>query len=136
MSRAFQLVLFFGLTVGGFAQPPKPQQSTPPPVIKEEDPPEEDASLIPKEYVLNPLQASKELITGNYYFKKGNWKAAVKRFTEATRWDPGNAEAQLRLGETYEKQKDMKNARVAYAKYLELAPDAKNASSIRKKLKG
>ena len=59
----------------------------------------------------------------------------MKRFTEATCWDPGNAEAHLRLGETYEKQKDMKNAHAAYAKYLELVPDAKNASSIRKKLK-
>jgi len=103
--------------------------------MKEEDPPEEDTSLIPKEYVLNPLQASKEITAGNYYFKKGNFKAAVKRFTEATRWDPGNAEAHLRLAESYEKQKDKKNAKGEYSKYLELVPDAKNAAAIKKKLK-
>ena len=133
MSRAIQLVLFFGLAAWGLGQQPAAKQ---PPVIKEEDPPEEDTSLIPKEYVLNPLQAAKEIIAGNYYFKKGNYKAAVRRFSEATRWDPGNAEAQLRLGESYEKQKDKKNARAAYSKYLDLAPDAKNAAAIRKKLKG
>ena len=103
-------------------------------MVKEEDPPEEDTSLIPKEYVLNPLQAAKEITAGNYYFKKGNFKAAVRRFTEATKWDPGNAEAELRLAESYEKLKDKKNARTAYSKYLELAPDAKNAAAIRKKL--
>ena len=133
MSRAIQLVLFFGLSVWGFGQPQTAQQPTKP-VVKEEDPPEEDASLIPKEYVLNPLQAAKEITAGNYYFKKGNYKASVRRFSEATKWDPGNAEAFLRLGESYEKQKDVKNARIAYGKYLELAPDAKNAASIRKKL--
>ena len=135
MSRAIQLVLFFGLAGWGLAQqPPATQPSQP--VVKEEDPPEEDKSLLPKEYVLNPLQAAREVTTGNYYYKKGNFKASVRRFTEATKWDPGNAEAQLRLGESYEKLKDKKNARAAYSKYLELAPDSKNAAAIRKKLKG
>jgi len=133
VSRAIQLVLLFGLSVWGFPQPPAAQQPSKP-VVKEEDPPEEDTSLIPKEYVLNPLQAAKEITAGNYYFKKGNFKAAVRRFTEATKWDPGNAEAELRLAESYEKLKDKKNARTAYSKYLELAPDAKNAAAIRKKL--
>ena len=135
MSRAIQLVLFFGLAGWGLVQqPPATQPSKP--VVKEEDPPEEDKSLLPKEYVLNPLQAAREVTTGNYYYKKGNFKASVRRFTEATKWDPGNAEAQLRLGESYEKLKDKKNARAAYSKYLELAPDSKNAAAIRKKLKG
>jgi predicted Zn-dependent protease len=134
VSRAIQFVLLFGLSAWGLAQPPPAQQQSKP-VVKEEDPPEEDISLIPKEYVLNPLQAAKELTAGNYYFKKGNYKASARRFSEATKWDPGNAEAFLRLGESYEKQKDKKNARAAYAKYLELAADAKNAAAIRKKLK-
>ena len=131
MSRAIQLVLFFGLSFWALGQQPPPTEQSKP-VVKEEDPPEEDASLIPKEYVLNPLQAAKEITAGHYYFKKGNYKASSRRFSEATKWDPGNAEAFLLLGESYEKQKDMKNARAAYSKYIELAPDAKNATSIRK----
>lgn len=103
----------------------------------EQAPPEEDESLTkPHDYIFNPLQASKEIQVGNYYMKKGSYRAAALRFREATRWNPGMPEAWLRLAEAQEKQKDEKAAREAYAKYLELAPDAKNAQQIRKKLKG
>ena len=40
-------------------------------------------------------------------------------------WDNADAE---------EKQKDPKAAKEAYAKYLDLSPDAKNAPEIRKKV--
>ena len=104
-----------------------------PPVVQE--PPEEDATLVePKEYTFNPLQAEKEVRTGNFYAKKGNYKAASIRFREATKWNPALAEAWLRLGEALEKRKDKKGAQEAFAKYLELAPDARNAALIKKKL--
>ena len=104
-----------------------------PPVAQE--PPEEDAALVDKkEYSFNPLQAEKELKTGDFYAKKGNHKAAAIRYQEATKWNPGLADAWLKLGESLEKRKDTKGAREAFAKYLELAPDAKNAAAIRKKL--
>ncbi|MBI2688667.1 MAG: tetratricopeptide repeat protein [Acidobacteria bacterium] len=100
-----------------------------------QEPPEEDSTLVePKEYTFNPLQAEKEVRTGNFYAKKGNFKAAATRYREATKWNPGLADAWLRLGEALEKRKDMKGAKEAYAKYLELAPDAKNVESIKKKL--
>ena len=99
------------------------------------EPPEEDTTLTAKEdYVFNPLQAAKEVKIGQYYLKKGSLKAAVKRFQEASRWDPGSADAFLFLGETYERMKDSKSAKAAYAKYVELAPDAKNVAIIKKKL--
>jgi tetratricopeptide (TPR) repeat protein len=100
----------------------------------EQEPPEEDEILRPKEYTFNPLQADSEMRVGNFYWKKGSYKAAAKRFEEATRWDPGRAEAFLRWAEALEKLKDKDGARKAYAKYLELAPDAKNAGEIKKKL--
>ena len=106
------------------------QQQAPP------EPPEEDQSLAEKEYAFNPIQARKELNTGNFYFKRSNYKAAAGRFLEATRWDPGYAEAYLRLGEAHEKLKDAAAARAAYEKYLELAPKGKGAEQIRKKLAG
>jgi tetratricopeptide (TPR) repeat protein len=107
----------------------------PPPATATQEPPEEDATLVAtKEYTFNPLQAEKEVRTGNYYAKKGNHKAASVRYREATKWNPGMAEAWLRLGESLEKRKDSKGAKEAFAKYLELAPDAKNAALIKKKL--
>jgi len=106
------------------------QQSKPPTA----EPAEEDESLAPKTYTFNPLQADKEVTIGNYYFKKKNYRAAAKRFTEATRWNPNSAEAYLRLGEAEEKLHDKDLAKEAYTKYLQLAPDAKNADFIKKKL--
>ncbi|MCX6594965.1 MAG: hypothetical protein NTV70_01190 [Acidobacteria bacterium] len=110
---------------------PPPQQQPAP------EPPEEDETLkAPKEYTFNPLQAEGELKVGNYYFKKGSFKAAARRFEEASRWNPGLGEAYLRWGESLEKAGDRKGAVAPFTKYLELVPDAKNAEAIRKKIKG
>ena len=112
------------------------QEPKKPPEPKEQQPPEEDESIAPKEYSFNPLEAEHDLQIGNYYFKKGNYKAALGRFREATLWNPTNAEAFLRLGNSEEKLRDKPAALQAYAKYLELAPDGKEAESVKKKLAG
>ncbi|MBY0504373.1 MAG: tetratricopeptide repeat protein [Bryobacteraceae bacterium] len=123
-----RLWLIFWLSV---AQEPAPSGQQQPPM-----PPEEDETLkAPREYVFNPLQAKNELRIGNFYYKKGSMRAAALRFEEATRWDPTNAEGFLRLGEARERMGDKKAAQAAYAKYVELAPGAKDVAAIRKKLK-
>jgi tetratricopeptide (TPR) repeat protein len=111
-------------------QPPKPPAQQP----VEQEPPEEDANLKVKEYSFNPLQANKELQVGTEYFKKHSYKAAAARFREATNWNPNLAEAWLRLGETEDKRKNHKDAKEAYARYLELQPEAKDAAEIRKRI--
>jgi Flp pilus assembly protein TadD len=122
------------LLAGGLcAQDPKKPAE---PATQDQQPPEEDESLKPKEYSFNPLEAEHDVQIGNFYFKKGNYKGALNRFREATRWNPTNAEAFLRLGDTEEKLKDKQGAQQAYAKYLELAPDGKEAEAIKKKLAG
>lgn len=123
------------------------QQSTKPPDTKPpekgdtkaapkqvEEPPEEDESLIPKECVLNPLETSRNIKTGDYYFKKAKYGAAKNRYLEATCWDPSSAEAFLKLGEAQEKLHNSSEAREAYLKYLTIVPDAKNAAEIKKKV--
>lgn len=116
-------ILLSGILAGQPQKPPQPQE-----------PPEEDEALTVKEYSFNPLQAEKELKIGNFYFKKGSYRAAARRFQEATKWNPGLAEAYFRLAETQEKLKDQPAARQAYAKFLELAPEDKRASEVKKKL--
>ena len=110
-----------------FAAPQPPAQ---PPV----EPPEEDASYVKKEYSFNPLQAQKEVKIGQFYLKKGAWKAAALRFEEALKWNPADAAPWLLLGDARAKLKDARAAREAYAKYLELAPDAKDAPSVKKRM--
>jgi len=108
---------------------PQPQPST-----QEAVPKEEDTSIGEKEYAFNPLQAEKEIQVGDFYFKKGKYRAAAERFREATKWNNGSAEAWLRLGEAEEKEKDPQAAKEAYNKYLDISPDAKNSAEIRKKV--
>ena len=68
----------------------KPQE-----VDKDGLPPEEDKSLAVREYGFNPVQAQKEIRTGNYYFKKGSYRAAAGRFEEATKWNSGEKKIEL-----------------------------------------
>lgn len=144
MARRVPLLLLVALA-GAFAQPATPPNPQKPGELKkerapaatsdkEEVPPEEDASLGKDDFSFNPLQAMKEIQAGNYYYKKGSYLAAAGRFRNATKFNEGNAEAWLKLGEASEKLKDRKSAREAYSKYLEVASDAKNASEIRKKV--
>jgi tetratricopeptide (TPR) repeat protein len=100
----------------------------------EQEPPEEDPDLKPQEYSFNPLEATRNITAGNFYYKKGNYRAASRRYLEATKWDPTSGEALLKLAGTYEKLRNFDGARESYNKYLAAAPDAKDAAEIQKKL--
>jgi len=97
-------------------------------------PPEEDAAAIPEQYSFNPVKSKRDVEVGNLYFKKGDYKGAASRYETAVKWNDGNADAWLRLGETREKQQNFKGAREAYEHFLQLAPDGKNAADVRKRL--
>jgi tetratricopeptide (TPR) repeat protein len=124
------------LTLPVFSQQNK--TPAPAPAPQEAEPPEEDESLKPKEYTLNPLQAVAEINVGDQHVKKGKYGAAVYRYLEASRWDPGSAEAFLKLGAAYEKLHDFPNARDAFNKFFDLAKDdakyAKEMDPIRKRM--
>lgn len=129
------LAIVCGLPLAAQEKPELKRRDGKAPATKQEAiPPEEDKSLATQVYGFNPVQAQKEIRTGNYYFKKGSYRAAAGRFVEATKWNSGEPEAWLRLGEAQEKLRDKKAALEAYEKYLELATEAKNADDIRKKV--
>jgi tetratricopeptide (TPR) repeat protein len=98
------------------------------------DPPEEDESIAPTQYVFNPLQAKKEMDAGNFYWKKGNYRAAANRYREATLWDDSAPEAFLKLGESHEKLREYTPAREAFGKFLELTSDKDKANDVRKRM--
>ena len=113
-------------------QPPptRPQEAAP----QEAEPPEEDQSFKPRTYDFNPLKATKSIEIGNEYFKKGSYVAAKGRYTDATLYDPGSAQAFAKLGEVEEKLHNLAAARTAYEKSLELDPKNKDAPDIKKRL--
>jgi tetratricopeptide (TPR) repeat protein len=101
---------------------------------QQEVPPEEDKDLATQQYSFNPLQSVKDIGVGDQYFKNHKYRAAELRYTSATKWNEGNAEAWLKLGEVEERLKDSDKEKAAYQKYLDLTSDSKKAPEIRKKL--
>ena len=112
-------------------QQPAPKQAEPP---DETNPPEEDESVAPKKYVLNPLEAKRNIEVGNFYWKKGDYRGALDRYRDATHYNPSSAEAFLRVGEAEEKLHNADKAKTAFEKVIKLAPDSKFAAEAKKKL--
>jgi hypothetical protein len=147
MSRWHLALILVGLA-SAWAQDANPQQQTPPgkpgqhkkyrpktnTSEKQATPPEEDTSIGATTYSFNPLQAKKDIEIGTEYARKHSYRAAANRFLSATKYNDGDAEAWLRLGEMDEKLHDKTGAHDAYAKYLEVASDAKNAAEIKKRM--
>ena len=80
----------------------------------------------------DPLKANKDIEIGTFYLKRGSYDAALERFQEAAKLHAGLALPYLKLGETYEKKKDLPMAVASYRKYLELYRAAPDGSSVRK----
>jgi len=71
---------------------------------------------------------------GTFYMKKGNYDAAIDRFTDATHLQPKLARPWRLLGEAYEKKHDSGSAIEAYKKYLEIFPGAEDAAKVKKRI--
>ena len=106
-----------------------PQQRPAPPP----DPDLEEETVEP-EYTFNPFQAAKEVEVGNFYFKKGSYKAAAGRYERATKWQPDLVEAYYKLGVAREKAQQWEPAVAAYRKYLEVAGSSRRAGEVKKKI--
>jgi tetratricopeptide (TPR) repeat protein len=120
------LVFFLALfasSARSFAQPPD-----------EANPPEEDTSVAPKTYVLNPLESERNIKVGNYYWDKKNYRAALGRYQDATRYNPSSQEAFFKVGEAEKKLKNKDAAKTAFQKVIQLAPDSKLAQEAKRKL--
>lgn len=134
VARVF-LTLLLALAPAAAQKPAEPAPAEPAKKPQQHaEPKEEDESALPRTYEFNPIQAENEIKVGRFYMKRGSFKAAAGRFDEASKWNPQSAEAFKLLGEAREKLKDPKAARAAYEKYLELAPEAKDAADIRRRI--
>lgn len=115
---AYAGLLFFVLCFNGsvmWSQEPEPQEPT-----------EEDT--------FDPFQANKDVKVGDFYFKKGNYDAAIARYRSAARHKPNFAIPYLKMGKAFEKKRDAKSAREAYKKYLEILPKGKDAAFARERI--
>jgi tetratricopeptide (TPR) repeat protein len=129
-SFMFAAGLLFVASVPGQAQSaPKPPAAAQP-----GDPPEEDAAYAPKTYVLNPMESDRNIKVGDFYWHKNDFRAALGRYRDATRYNPSSPEAFFKVGEAEQKLKHKDEAKVAFQKVIQLAPDSKLAGEAKKKI--
>ena len=140
MTRTLQFVFLCGLLAISpvFAQQKAtaPEQKPPSEVQVPDDSqmPEDDESVKPETFPLNPLESDRNIKVGNYYWHKGNYRAALERYERATRYNPSSAEAFFKVGEAEEKLKHKEAARAAFQRVIQVAPDSKTAHDAKKKL--
>jgi tetratricopeptide (TPR) repeat protein len=80
----------------------------------------------------DPHKAAKCVEVGDWYFKQGNYRAAISRYQEALEWKPKDAEATYKLAEVQEKSGDPTAALANYQAYLKILPNGPYAEKARK----
>ncbi len=82
----------------------------------------------------NPMRAMKDVEVGDYYYKAGNYRAALSRYREALQFKPRDAVATFKLAQTLERTKEFDEARTRYGEYLAILKDGPSAGEARKAL--
>jgi tetratricopeptide (TPR) repeat protein len=80
----------------------------------------------------DPHKAAKDIEVGNFYFRRGNYKAAEDRFREALSYKQNDAVATFRLAESLEKLGIFDDARAEYESYLKILPHGPEAERAQK----
>jgi tetratricopeptide (TPR) repeat protein len=82
----------------------------------------------------NPLRAMKDVEVGDYYFRLGNYRAALSRYLEALQFKPHDAAATFKLAQALEKTKEFDEARFRYQEYLAILKDGPSAGEAKRAL--
>jgi tetratricopeptide (TPR) repeat protein len=85
-------------------------------------------------YIHDPRLAAQDVKIGQFYLVNQEYKGAYSRFKEATKVDPGNADAVYGLAEAARGLKLNNEAADNYRIYLDAFPDGPKAKSARKAL--
>ena len=111
------------------------QNSRKPELIRDTDTAEgkEEADVAkPKEP--NPQLAEQNINIGNFYYKKGNYAAAIQRYLEAIEYEPNSIRAYEAITRAYEKNGEPVKAIKAYKDFIEKNPDSPKSSEFRVRL--
>jgi tetratricopeptide (TPR) repeat protein len=81
--------------------------------------------------VWDPHRAMKNVEVGDFYFKKGNYRAAESRYREALKWKSNDAVATFRLAQALEKEEQWSEAKKSYESYLKILPNGEFSQQAR-----
>jgi tetratricopeptide (TPR) repeat protein len=85
-------------------------------------------------HVWDPHKAAKSIEVGNFYFKRGNYRAAEDRYREALHYKENDAVATIRLAVCLEKLGVLDDARSEYESYLKILPHGPESEQAQKAL--
>jgi tetratricopeptide (TPR) repeat protein len=97
-------------------------------------PESEDATDTSELRPWNPHKAMKNVEVGDYYMKRGNYRAAISRYREALEWKPKDAMATFKLAQALDKSDQKPEAAEQYQAYLKILPHGINAEDCKKAL--
>ncbi len=80
----------------------------------------------------DPHQAAKDVEVGDFYYKRGNYRAAEARYRDALLYKESDAIATFRLAECLEKMGILDDARAQYEGYLKILPHGPEAEKAEK----
>lgn len=90
-----------------------------------------DVTGVTEFHSYDPHKAAKNVEVGDFYFKRGNYKAAESRYAEALDWKPNDAIATFRLAQSEEKLGKKDDALKNYQAYLKILPSGEFATEAK-----
>lgn len=116
---------------------PVAAQSTPrkPALIRDTDVAEgKETADVPAAKEPNPMLCEQNIDIGNFYYKKKNYEAAIRRYLDAIEYQPDSVHAYDVLTRAYEKSDQPAKAIVAYKQFIEKNPDSPKSPEFRVRL--
>jgi outer membrane protein assembly factor BamD (BamD/ComL family) len=82
----------------------------------------------------DPLLCEKNIKVGDFYYKKKNYVAAIRRYLDAIEYQTNSVKAYESLARAYEKNDEPAKAIAAYKQFIENNPDSPKVPEFRAKL--
>jgi tetratricopeptide (TPR) repeat protein len=82
----------------------------------------------------DPLLCTKNIGIGDYYYKRKNYEAAIRRYLDAIEYLSNSAPAFEALARAYEKNNQPAKAFATYQKFIKENPDSPKSSEFRAKI--
>ncbi len=109
---------------GGYSSSTQPNSPPPPPAGSAAD---DVTEMRP----YDPHKAEKDIEVGDFYYKRGNYRAAVNRYREAVEVGPASPSATFKLADAYEKDKRPEQAAIYYHEYVRQFPNGPQIADAR-----
>jgi tetratricopeptide (TPR) repeat protein len=123
---------FFLLSIQPVAVQSAPQK---PAIIRDTDVADgKETEDVPAAKEPNPMLCEQNINIGNFYYKKKNYEAAIRRYLDAIEYQPDSVRAYDALTRAYEKSDQPAKAIAAYRQFLDKQPDSPKSSEFRMRL--